>query len=470
MKDSSIETREQKMVNFMNDIQENMRQQKKTENLMNSDHAKRRFLENEKSKAKGICLDRIFSKVYKDALPIDDSYKIAYGTDLDKEFRDFVQIRDPEGLVHYVQESIKHGSRPAKMLMEEVNSLVKNYYMEMGLNISKTSTEDMEFDPDDVEVATKIDDISDKMNTEEISEIIKDNVKKAAIADIKKVKDHQEEMKNLVDDLKNDPSITSEAAIDRRLGVAGLNNPQFYQPGLFEGIMINKTNLIKESGKDLDDVARNKKAYFESVKELTKLNVLSAFKLEDVNTNSKRIAKDYAMMRVPSSSVSFYGESEEAFEEGANMDMYRIFKEGKMNVIAHMKNANKLIKTKEYDKAIAELNLAKKELNTLNTKIDEIDAGSKASWIFGLFTGFIPLFGRSLLSLVHPLVGLGLGVDSTVKWAKALIKDSGNRKLNFGDFNQFKAGIKVRLTEFEKRINNTIVLISSKKKKEELNK
>ena len=326
MKDSSIETREQKMVNFMDDIQKNMRQQKKTENLMNSDHAKRRFLENEKSKAKGICLDRIFSKVYKDALPIDDSYKIAYGTELDKEFRDFVQIKDPEGLVHYVQESIKRGSRPAKMLMEEVNSLVRDYYMEMGLNISKTSKEDMEFDPDDVEVATKIDDISDKMNTEEISEIIKDNVKKAAIADIKKVKDHQEEMKNLVDDLKNDPTITSEAAIDRRLGVAGLNNPQFYQPGLFEGIMINKTNLIKESGKDLDDDTRNKKAYFESVKELTKLNVLSAFKLEDVNRNSKRIAKDYAMMRVPSSSVSFYGESEEAFEEGANMDMYRIFK------------------------------------------------------------------------------------------------------------------------------------------------
>ena len=93
-----INQRASSMIDFMDEIDKANKARHASENLKNSDHAKRKILDNKKSEAKGICFDIIFNKIYKDALPMNDEYKIAHGTELDNEFRDFINVKAPDGL------------------------------------------------------------------------------------------------------------------------------------------------------------------------------------------------------------------------------------------------------------------------------------------------------------------------------------------------------------------------------------
>nr|DAR14086.1 MAG TPA: hypothetical protein [Caudoviricetes sp.] len=469
--DKSIEEREKTMNKFLEEIDKKQKATEASMTLANSPHAKRRLLDQKKSEAQGICLDLIFNKIYKDALPMDDEYKIAHGGELDNEFRDFIQMKAPDGLECYVKESIKRGSVPAKMLMEEVEKLVKEHYKEASLNIEETNVDDMDFDPNEEETRARLEDITDKMSTEEISDIIKDNVKKAAIADITNAKAHQDEMKSLVDDLKQDPSLTTEAAIDRKLGVMGLKTPEFYQPSLFEGIMINKTNLIKESGEDLSTEEIGKKAYFESVKELTKLSVLNALNMENINRNQKGIANEYAKMRVPSSKVSFYKEGYdmlreqryELMEEGANLDSRAVFKNYQKIYKTELRAAKAAMKKEKYDKAIGHLKNAKNQLVSAQKKIDSLES-TVGSHIFAwLWTSWAPFWGRTLLSFILvPFSGI-ISVATLIERIAVLVKTDSERPLGQDDFNPYKNALRVKLMEYEKIIDNTIAKVKALK-------
>lgn len=461
--DKSIEEREKTMNKFLEEIDKQQKASEASMALANSPHAKRRILDQKKTEAKGICLDLIFNKIYKDALPMDDEYKIAHGGELDNEFRDFIQLKAPDGLECYVKESIKRGSIPAKMLMEEVDKLVKEHYRDASYNIEDTDVEDLDFDPNEDETHAKLEDITDKMSTEEISDIIKDNVKKAAIADITNAKAHQDEMKSIVDDLKQDPSLTTEASVDHKLSLMGLNKPAFYQPSLFEGIMINKTNLIKEACDDLSAEDIGKKAYFESVKEMTKLSVLNALNMENINRNQNKIANDYAKMRVPSSKVSFYQESCDIYEEGANLDTRNVFKEYQKVYKSESKAAKTAIKEKKYDKAIEHLTNAKNQLTAASKKIDSFDSTAGSQLFAWLATGWLPLCGRGLVGvLLAPLAPI-IGIDTLVKRVNVLIKSSEKKPLKSSDFNIYKNSIKVKLTEYEKVIDALISKVKTMK-------
>lgn len=65
-------------------------------------------------KAKEICLDKIFSKLYKDAVPLNDDYKTTYGDNLDTGIKDYISRKCPNGILYYVHEAIKKGNPIAK--------------------------------------------------------------------------------------------------------------------------------------------------------------------------------------------------------------------------------------------------------------------------------------------------------------------------------------------------------------------
>lgn len=472
MKDN-INQRESSMINFMDEIDKASKARQASERLQNSDEVKRKILENKKSEAKGICFDIIFNKIYKDALPMNDEYKIAHGTELDDEFRDFINVKAPNGLECYLHESMKNGNNVAKMLIESVDKIVRDYYFEASMNLGNTDVSKLDFDPNTDENHKKIEAITDKMDTEEISDIIKQNVKQAAISDIQNTKTHQEEMKNLVDELKNDPQITSEAAIDRRLGIAGVTTPKFYQPSLFEGIMINKLNLIKEATEEVSPEDANKKAFFEATKEMTKLSVLNAMKLEDVFHNQNKIANDYAKMRVKSSKINFqegvddmlkeqrdslFNDNGDYFDEGANLDIRRFYKDAQKKFKMLIKAAKNAAKKNDYDTAITQAKKARKVLDSCYDNIQHIDAGGIGSqicaWILG--AGMLPVFGRTLLSALVPFAGIVVGIDLLIKRVKVIVDDNKKKDLESDDFNSYKNSIKVKLKEYQKVVDKLI--------------
>lgn len=304
--------REDEMISFIDEVNKDIQARNQITRMENSPKVKRKILEGEKAKGREICLDTIFNKIYKDALPITPEFKEIHGSELDKDFQGFIQDKAPKGLEYYVRESIKKGNRTGKVLLESVDALVKDVFFETGLNLNAVDTGDIKFDSKSDEVQNGLQEITDKMGAEDIAEIIKENVKQAAIADIERQKKRDEETKAIVDELKNDPSVTTEAVLDRKLALSGITTKRMYTPTLFEGIMVNKTNLFKESEEELSPEDIGKMAFFESVKEMTKLSVLHNLGVFPIGLkDSKKLAKDYASMRVPESRITPFQEAEE---------------------------------------------------------------------------------------------------------------------------------------------------------------
>ena len=292
---SNLDDRENRIVNFMDEIEKEKNSKSVSDEFQNSPEVKLRQIKHEKDCARGVCLDAIFSKIYKDAIPMDNDYKVSHGDDLDSEFRDFIHMRNHKGMEYYVKEAIKKGSEPARKIMEAVDRFIREEYHDKEMNVDSLSTDDIKFNINDNEVQSKLNEISSDMNLPEISEIIKDNVKIQTQNEIQRNKAEEENIKQIQQELENDPNITSEAAIDRALKYRGIGLKKTFTPSLFEGIMISKVNAIKESCPDIDAEHVNKAAFTESVKELTKWNVISTFKLEKLGKYEKqKIANNYA--------------------------------------------------------------------------------------------------------------------------------------------------------------------------------
>lgn len=308
--------REQKVINFMDKVREAKEQEARDQAFQNSTDYKLKCLDREQDNAKGVCLDMIFSSIYKNALPLNDDYKVAHGDDLDAEMKDFINARSPKGMVYYVKEGIRKGSPAAKKIMDATDKIVQDDYNNKAMNVENLSAEDMMFRAND-ETIKKIDAVSNDMDLPDLSQAIKDNVKMAAMSEIKRAKEEKENIKNLEKQLSQDMSITTQAAIESALELHGITEKKNFNPTLFQGIMIgnvNKYQVLKESGLlkpqcvygTLDEFGFTESveatdsveviAFIESVKELTKLSIVKALKLERFDPRTiTEMANDYAM-------------------------------------------------------------------------------------------------------------------------------------------------------------------------------
>ena len=465
------------MINFISELEADRKKESEIKQIKESTDYKIRVLNEKKEEAKDLCLDTLFCNLYKDAVPMDDAEKNMPYNDLDEEFLQFMKAKQPKGTSYYVKEAIKKGSKPCKALMEAVDSLLHDIFLEYEMNIDEISADDIKFDPEEPEVSDKLAEISANMEFDELSEAIKNNVKVAANDEINRVREEREKIKELEDSLKEDETVTSESAIDREMELRGLKNPNpaFYQPTLFEGVMINKLNLIKESGCDLSEEGKQKLAFVESVKEMTKLSILQSFMMESFNTENKRkLAKDYAMMK-ESGEIGVLREDRielyEVMTEGANLESRRIFKEFKKKYKEMMKEAKTHIKSGEYDKAVKKLEEAKKYTHKTYDKILNEDT-TMGSFVFGFLVGNVPFLlrdlGMILLSIpTFGIAGYGNQIAKIVERINVVVKDwqkKETKSVELEDVNFYKNALKVRMNEYDKMIDITIKKVKQAKK------
>ena len=309
--------RERTVLDFMDRVKQKRRDEQKENEFKQSSTYKLRELDKQEKKARCDCANMVFAKLYRDAVPLSDDYKVAHKDDLDNEIREFISARAPQGdIEYYVREAIKKGSKPAKDIQESVDRIVNNFYAEKAMDINKWNVEDLVFRTGE-DTQQKINAITQDLALDDVTQIIRDNVKSSAISEITRAKKEKQEIEELENELSNDMKVKTEEAIDYRLALAGLTERKVFNPSLFQGIMIGKVNqLIKmqESGTLGSDFLYNtledygmmestqepsieERAFVESVKELTKIQLIKTlcmerFKLQDI----RDMASEYAQM------------------------------------------------------------------------------------------------------------------------------------------------------------------------------
>lgn len=315
--------RETKVLSFMEQVQEAKLIKEEEDAFKQSTDYKLKTLDKCEDEARSICLDRIFARIYKDAVPLNDEYKQAYMDDLDASFKDFMNTRCPKGIEYYVKEGLRKKSPFAKRVLEAVNNLVEEEMRDKSMRIEEINTEDLVFNNSDV-VQKKLDVIGQDLSVPEISQAIKDNVRQTALSEITRAKENKEALKELEIELANDVNMNTEEAVKEALEIRGYGQIQDYVPTLFESVLINKLNKIQpkyESG-ELQDVylygavtdygktepvsesgevsfaSMEDLAFVEAVKEYTGLSMLKALKLESfTKTYVSDLAQQYAQER-----------------------------------------------------------------------------------------------------------------------------------------------------------------------------
>lgn len=315
--------REQKVLSFMEQVQEAKLVKEQEDAFMHSTDYKLKTLDKCEQDAREICLDKIFASLYKDAVPLNDEYKQAYADDLDASFKDFMALRCPKGLEFYVKEGLRKNSPFAKKILEAVNNLVEDEMQQKALNIEEIDPKELVFNSNDA-VHKRLDIIGQDLAVPEISQAVKDNVRNTALSEIKRAKMHKEELKNLESELANDVNMHTEEAVREALELRGYGEVKDYIPTLFEAVLINKMNKIRpvyESG-ELQEVylygavadygkeeevnesesprfaTMEELAFVEAVKEYTGLSILKALKLESFTKNYvSDLAQEYAQER-----------------------------------------------------------------------------------------------------------------------------------------------------------------------------
>lgn len=309
--------RERTVLDFMDRVKQKRRDEQKENEFKQSSTYKLRELDKQEKKARCDCTNMVFAKLYRDAVPLSDDYKVAHKDDLDNEIREFISARAPQGdIEYYVREAIKKGSKPAKDIQESVDRIVNNFYAEKAMDINKWNVEDLVFRTGE-DTQQKINAITQDLALDDVTQIIRDNVKSSAISEITRAKKEKQEIEELENELSNDMKVKTEEAIDYRLALAGLTERKVFNPSLFQGIMIGKVNqLIKmqESGTLGSDFLYNtledygmmestqepsieERAFVESVKELTKIQLIKTLCMERFNLQDIRdMALEYAQM------------------------------------------------------------------------------------------------------------------------------------------------------------------------------
>lgn len=246
--------------------------------LKNMTSTKLNRISQKSEEAKELTTADIFAKIYRDALPIDDSYKVASACELDNGVTSFVKTKCKSlSPYKYIVERAGSGCKSAENMMSAVNESVDEYFKKFYESVKDTDFEDIEMPESDRK--TIVDKISDDMGYDQVSDIIKEHVKETVQDEIRKTKAEDEHVKELEDSLANDETLTTESAIDKKLQDIGESGSVPYVPSLFTGIMINKTDAFTESG--LDEEHIQKKAFFESVKEYTLWDMMHTLGLED---------------------------------------------------------------------------------------------------------------------------------------------------------------------------------------------
>lgn len=309
------DNREIRLLDFIDNIENEERNKKAESDFKNSDTYKLRMIDKSRDEAKKEYLTKVLSDTYRDAIPLNDEYKVAYKDDIDKYFRDFLNERCPQGVEYYIKEAIKKNSGFAKKVLEAVNHLVDEKYNKLSLKLEEVTDEDLVFNNDKDE-QKKVNVVGRELNTDEVASIVKDNVKQTAVSEIQRAKEEKEKLQAVEDELANDVKMNTPQKVEEAMRLKGLGQG-YYKPSLFNGIMISNMNKIQakmESGDNCEystydalkdypmtlneSATPQELAFIESVKEYTGYALVKALKLESFDMYKiDNLAQSYAQRK-----------------------------------------------------------------------------------------------------------------------------------------------------------------------------
>ena len=309
------DNREIRLLDFIDNIENEERNKKAESDFKNSDTYKLRMIDKSRDEAKKEYLTKVLSDTYREAIPLNDEYKVAYKDDIDKCFRDFLNERCPQGVEYYIKEAIKKNSGFAKKVLEAVNHLVDEKYNKLSLKLEEVTDEDLVFNNDKDE-QKKVNVVGRELNTDEVASIVKDNVKQTAVSEIQRAKEEKEKLQAVEDELANDVKMNTPQKVEEAMRLKGLGQG-YYKPSLFNGIMISNINKIQakmESGDNCEystydalkdypmtlneSATPQELAFIESVKEYTGYALVKALKLESFDMYKlDNLAQSYAQRK-----------------------------------------------------------------------------------------------------------------------------------------------------------------------------
>ena len=282
-----------KVINFIDEVDKEKAELGMQKAYISSPIYKQNKLNECKAKAKDQCLQYIFADLYKNSIPLSDSYINCNDDKLCNDMKDFINRQTANrGVDCYVREGIKKGCTGLKQLYEAVNEFVESCYREKASNLDKIDAKALDFNLDDNK-KQKLKEISNDASVREVANYIKKNVKAAVEYEKGKIIEKRERSKELQDELEKNNDVATEAALEKFKSFHGLNSVDkaVYQPSLFEGVIINEFNKLgtaMESSTE-DDCFNN------AICEYTLLSIDKAFKVNNYDRSTVRsLAKKYA--------------------------------------------------------------------------------------------------------------------------------------------------------------------------------
>ncbi len=232
---------------------------------------KRKILLKKQPEVEEKLLGEIICKVYIKALPLDEDFITNNCEELKCGMVKFLQSHG--GASTYVAEAIKkNDSSLLKNMVNKSKTMAKDVYADKNSKLCEISISDLDYDitADDDE---KLNNFTDDMELDEVSDIIRQNVKDTVVKEIERAKKEEEAEASLQEELNNNESLTSESAIDEYISKTRLGQPKQIQPSLFESIMIGSTKVMTESA-NMDDML------CQTICEYTKHSVIKALKID----------------------------------------------------------------------------------------------------------------------------------------------------------------------------------------------
>lgn len=224
------------------------------DNLEKDPDARNMAIDKACKKCEIVSLDKMLGKIYNDAIPIEDGV-----ADIDRDISDYVNAKTHgKDTEYYIKEAIRKNHSPfltkmceaAKTMAKKHRSRKENM-IEVNPSVTLNELENYRFDNTE---NNNLKDITSDMGFDEVSEVIRNNVKATIQDEFDKTENEQEQVKALEDELAGNDEIvdneTMESAISKELFKRGYDE-RLHQPSLFEGVLQYYTENFSDKKNDL---------------------------------------------------------------------------------------------------------------------------------------------------------------------------------------------------------------------------
>lgn len=285
-----------KVLSFIDEVNKEKKALADKNAFMNTPTYKKNCLDNCINGAKTQCLEYIFKDLYKNSIPLDDSYVNSHDSQLEDEMKDFINRQTANrGIEVYMRDAANRGNKSLGEVLESVDRFVRSYFVEESRDPKSIDPKALNWDMDE-EKKAKLRDISAEANINQVSKYIKKNVSAAVEYEKEQIKKKKDEKNALEEELAKKDDLKTEAAIEKYLHVNNLKgvSKTVYQPGLFEAVMINITSHRNPKNEEMMEAC-----YESAVGEFTLLNIGKALRHKSYSIyETKNLAKDYARGKI----------------------------------------------------------------------------------------------------------------------------------------------------------------------------